>query len=996
MPALRSLSAVLLSAWTLHAQEAAALSGAVVDARESPVAAAQVSLTELARGGVREAVTDASGRFVFDGLPAGDYKLEISKPGFKTLRIATLRLVGRDRRTFVLDLQPAAANAEAVSGDSAGISFDPAAATALDRGFAEFLPLAMRAWSSVALLAPGITPIGRDGEPSANGLRPGATYFTVDGVTGPLGSMNEVRSVPFDAIESADIQTSAVAPEFGRSAGAQVALTTRSGTNHFHGSLFEYHKPDAFAANDWFANRAGLTPGQRRENLFGGTLGGPLLAANTYFFGAYEGRRSRLPQTGFAAVPGQAARESAAPGLKPYLDLFPLPNGPQFSSVAGLFSSVRVSRHRSDSGTLRLDHGAGGPLSVFARYQYSPRSEQRRQTDAPNTVTDLDVRGQSFTAALIWLPAPRTTHDLRMNFSTWRMDSGTTAEAPGGPEPGSLLGRSGALAVSVLGAGGYAFNIADWRLQRQLHIADSLSHAGGSHYLRVGVDYRRLAATYRYQPYRALFTFNGFTSASGGLLSGTAAAAAIVSSEPAVYPLYTGFSLYLQDTWRATSRTTLTWGFRWDINPAPDVRSGPPPIAFKGFADFPDITRVDPLYATRWRDFGPRVGLAYQLDTTPGREMMFRFGAGVLYDIGYGFAVRAFDAAPFVNQKTYAAPAFPLPPDRLEPIAVPATRPYGLVSASEPDLHAPRAYLWNASIERMFGGVQSLVLTYAGAKVRDLLWAQTRRSYSEDKDTGSPDYDLVHVLSNKPVLNYQSLQVQFRRRLSPSLQTQLSYTFSHAIDTGAFRLPPPGLAVIFDDTRRDSDFDLRHNFSFSGSWAFPSPRSGIAKGLFGNWWTDWLVTARSSLPLEVLGLATEAVAKAPVRRLYGLARPNLVKGEALWLEDAAAPGGRRLNPAAFALAGGYAHGNLPRNSLRGFDLFQADVAVRRRFLLTEGARLDLFAQAYNVFNHANFMNPTALGTAFLGSPMFGLGTPWHSPALGPAPRSLQFALRVEF
>jgi len=995
MPALRSLSLLLLSVLTLRAQEAAALSGVVVDARESPVAAAQVSLTELARGAVRRAATDASGLFAFDGLAPGDYSLEISKPGFKTLRIARLRLVGRDRRTFVLDLPPAASNAEAASGNTAGISFDPAAATAFDRSFAEFLPLAARRWDSLLLLAPGLTPIGREGEPSANGIRPGAGYFTVDGVTAPLGSTRELRAIPFDAIESAQIQTSAVAPEFGRSAGAQVALTTRSGTNHFHGAVFEYHRPDAFRANDWFANSAALAPGERRENLFGGALGGPLVAGRTYFFGAYEGRRGRLPQTAFAAVPDAAAREAAAPELKPYLEAFPLPNGPQFSPGAARFSAVSVNRGESDAAMLRLDHGAGGPLSVFARYQYSPRSDQYRDAARPNTVTDLDARGQSLTAALVWQPAPKTTNDLRANLSDWRLNSVTTTDRAAA-QAASLLGRNGALAVSVLGAGGYAFDLSDRSLERQLHIADTLSHVGGSHYFRFGAEYRRLAATYRYQPYRALFAFNGFTPASGGLLSGTAAAAAIVSSEPAVYPLYTGFSLYLQDTWRATSRTTLIWGFRWDINPAPDVRSGPPPIAFKGFADFPDITRIDPLYATRWRDFGPRFGLAYQLDTTPGREMMFRFGAGVLYDIGYGSAVRAFEAAPFVNQRTFAAPAFPLPPDRLEPIALPATRPYGLVSASEPDLHAPRAYLWNASIERMFGGAQSLVLTYAAAKVRDLLRAETRRSYSEDKDTGSKDYDLVHVVSNKPSLNYQSFQVQFRRRLSQSLQTQLSYTFSHAIDTGAFRLPPPGLAVIFDDTRRDSDFDLRHNFTFSGSLAFPSPRGGLLKSLFGNWWSDWLVTARSSLPLEVTGLATEAVAKAPVRRLYALARPNVVKGEAFWLEDASAPGGRRLNARAFALAGGYAHGNLPRNALRGFDLFQADVAVRRRFLLTEGARLDLFAQAYNVFNHANFMNPSALGTAFLASPMFGLGTPWNAPAMGPAPRSLQFALRVEF
>jgi hypothetical protein len=1006
MSVLRSLPLALTFAAALCAQDAATLSGAVLDSRDTAVPGAQVSLTDIARGTVRQTPTDSGGLFAFDALPPGDYALEVAKPGFKTLTVAPFRLTGRDRRTLALELHAASADpaTAAASEDTAGISFDPAAAAAVDQRYVEFLPLRARTIPSLFLLAPGIIPVGREAVLSANGLPPSANYFTIDGVSAPLGAPGEIGTLSFDAVQAVAIQSSAIAPEFGRTAGAQLALTTRSGINEFHGAFFVYHRHDRFAANDWFANNAGLPRGELRYNNFGGGAGGPLSRDRTYFFASYEGLRARLPQTAFAVVPAQVTRETAAADIRPYWEAFPLPNGPQFSPGAARFSDVVLNRSDSDSAALRLDHSMGRALSLFARYQYAPRSENRRETASPNVLTDREAKSQTLTAALTWMPGPQTTNDFRVNYSTWTTESLSRADNFGGasPIPESLLfpegirPPNGSFVLSVLGASGYAHGVSTKTRRRQVNIVDTLSHLGGSHYFRVGVDYRRLAPTYYYQPYGATVTFNSFTPLTGGLLSGTAAAAAIVSSEPAAYPLYSSFSLYAHDTWKATSRTTITWGFRWDITPAPDVRTGAPPIAFSNFAEFPGVSRIDSLYATRWRDIGPRFGLAYQLDTTPGHEMMFRIGAGGLYDVGYGFAVGAFDAAPFVNQRTFVAPVFPLAAQNRQPIALPAVRPYGLVSGAERDLRAPRAYLWNASLERMFGRSQSLVLTYAAAKARDLLRFETRRSYSETSDSGSTEYDLLHAVSNGPSLNYQSIQLQFRRRLSQSLQTQLSYTYSHAIDHGAFRLPPRGFALIWDDTRRDSDFDVRHNLSFSGSYAFPSPRTGILRHVFGDWWTDWLVTARSSLPFEAASLATVAASRAPVRRLYAIVRPNYSSAQSLWLDDAAAPGGRRLNPDAFTAPTAYAHGSLPRNAIRGFNLFQADVSLRRRFALTEKSRLDLFAQAFNVSNHANFTNPALEGAGFLTSPVFGLATPWNAPSMGAAPRTVQFALRLEF
>jgi hypothetical protein len=170
----------------------------------------------------------------------------------------------------------------------------------------------------------------------------------------------------------------------------------------------------------------------------------------------------------------------------------------------------------------------------------------------------------------------------------------------------------------------------------------------------------------------------------------------------------------------------------------------------------------------------------------------------------------------------------------------------------------------------------------------------------------------------------------------------------------------------------------------------------VLKQLFGGWAADWHLTARSGLPFEAAGMVTMPARRVTVQRLYALVRPNVVRGESLWLDEAGIPGGRRLNPAAFTLPTDYANGTLPRNALRGFELFQTDLAIRRRFPFRERARLDVFAQAFNVLNRANFVDPAREGTALLSSPLFGLSAPWNAPWLGPAPRSLQVGFRWEF
>src|SRR5260370_22849109 len=151
------------------------------------------------------------------------------------------------------------------------------------------------------------------------------------------------------------IQTSTFAPEFGRTPGGQISILTRSGTNQFHGTLFDYFRNDVLDANDWFADFAGLQKPEERQNDFGGTFDGPILKDRTFFFFSYEGLRLRLPQTALTTVPDANARQNSIPALQPYLNAFPLPNGADQGNGIAPFNATYSNAATLDAYSLRID-----------------------------------------------------------------------------------------------------------------------------------------------------------------------------------------------------------------------------------------------------------------------------------------------------------------------------------------------------------------------------------------------------------------------------------------------------------------------------------------------------------------------------------------------------------------------------------------------------------------------------------------------------------------
>jgi hypothetical protein len=275
----------------------------------------------------------------------------------------------------------------------------------------------------------------------------------------------------------------------------------------------------------------------------------------------------------------------------------------------------------------------------------------------------------------------------------------------------------------------------------------------------------------------------------------------------------------------------------------------------------------------------------------------------------------------------------------------------------------------------------------------------------------NPDFTVVRVTRNAAESSYHSMQLQFVRRLTSGLQFLTSYAWSHSIDNGSsdsvsrlrITAGSNGTPVNPNSDRGPSDFDVRHSLTATTSYAVPSVRSDakIASVLNG-WSIDAIFRARTATPVNIV--ARQDVLTADL--IVELQRPDLITGVPVYVNDPKAPGGRRINRAAFAVPMTIRQGSLGYNALRGFGFSQVDFALRRQFSLSEGLKLQLRAEAFNLLNRANFGNPNNV----LANPMFGqstqtlarsLGTGGINGGLSPlyqigGPRSVQLALKLLF
>jgi hypothetical protein len=994
----------LAGAAALRAQADAYVSGTILDPSDSGVPDAVVNIVNEDSGFRRETRSRPDGGYMVTSLWPGMYKITVRKDGFRSMVRFGVRLartvparvdftlsIGSVQETITVEGTPRFLDRE-----------DASVRTQVGRAEIERLPLSGRSLLGLLELATGtiVTPAtrGEAGQFTSNGQRPNSNYFLIDGVSAntgvsggglpaqstggslpgltALGSMHSLISL--EALEEFRVQTAALDPEFGKLPGAQVSLVSRSGSNEYHGSLFYGLRHEKGSANDWFANQNGEGRAPLRMHDFSANVGGPVWRNHTFFFVSYEDMRLRQPFAWQTPVPSLAARNNAPDWAQLVLRFFPAPNGPDLGQGLAQWTGRNNRPSRLDVGSIRLDQAITPRMTLFGRYNDTPSANQFGNTQ----ISELNLRSRSITAGLNLRIRPDLIFDLRANASVaqahtfWKQQSAVATPACQlEPVTQYLLHVSGLcdmlLRFSIAGVGQVVAGREGDRQQTQYNIAQTLTWNVGSHTLRVGADYRRLAPDRRDATGTLSViadTLEDFTANRNVWIASSAPEySSVVLKE---------LSAFAQDTWRIAPRLTVTYGLRWEYSPPPVSNL---PAYYLDPTQGIVLPAAGAIWPQRFTNIAPRLGFALR-PGAPGRTVV-RAGAGLYYDSSLSIGTDVINGGP-LSVRQYGS-------GRYAPFS--SLLSFGFT----PDLRLPVVEQHSVSVEHGWSQGDVISAGYVGSIGRHLI----RR---EIGGPGSSTLDWLALATNHGTSRYDALEMQYRRRIAKGLQSIISYTWSHSLDNSSSdaMMYWAGPGVDLQREHASSDFDVRHALTAAFTYEIPGFDTPAWRWLRG-WAVDGMLRVRTGFSMNVLN-AEEAMGIS----LANAFRPNLISGQPVWVADAFSPGGRRINRAAFQTTPDLMQGDLGRNALTGFGMSQIDLALRRSFIFGEKYALEFRLEAFNALNHPNFADPVN----YLTNPLFGsspsmlnlmLGT--GSPGSGLAPlfqaggaRSIQASLRFTF
>lgn len=1000
------------------------LSGTVQDENSAVIPGVEIIVKNDATSIERHTTTNESGYFTVPLLPPGTYTITAARSGFTPTKATNLILNVGDQKALTIQMKVGGIDAAVdVTSDPTLINESAAIGTIVDQQFIEGMPLNGRTFQSLLLLTPGMvfTP-GEQGQLSVNGGRTNSNYFTVDGVSGNIGvgvqslyDQSAAGAVPgfnsfggtqnllqLDAMSEVQIQTSNYSAQYGRQPGAQVSLVSRSGTNKFSGSVFNYLRNSATDANDWFSNSLGFEKVPGRQNNFGGALGGPVQIPRiyngkdkTFFFFSYEGLRLSLPQpTRAFTVPAACLHNN--PALNPYLqalvNAFPVPNTNPGSCAPGAngrgtYTTSWSNYTNMDSFSLRLDHNIGKKWNVFFRTNHSKsEGEIYNLAQLAHWPSETDTQTGGVTTQI----GKSLYNSFRLNYSrnaalqdvewTTRFGAQPIANISDFLPPGAP-----SYAIPNFSIGGQSYRVgpvtdhrsSDWNL------VDNLNWVYGDHSFVFGTDLRTRNPLYLDNGYNFQVSFSSLTNILASRGSGS-----LIRSIPTEAQVR-NYSFYADDTWRVNQRLTLSLGLRWDINPAPTLGE----YSMPAFTGFPDVTQLalapagTPYYPTFKDAIAPRLGIAYKLRDKGNLTTVLRGGWGLFYDLGVGTALATSHSYPFSISQSISLRPFPFAPGTVADVTLPApvTSPIGNslagTSASFGLQHLdglPRTHQYSFGVEQQLGKDQMISVSYVGNRGQKLL---NRYQYSFIDPATNPNVipgTTLFITRNDGKAggysNYNSLQASYMRRMSRGLQVMANYTYSRAKDAFSNDSTINSSAVPNSVAHQDasvfyglSDFDRPHIFNLALVYDLPTLKSEntarrwIGKIFINGWQTSYNFKYQSGTPFSMNVIYYDLLNGTGITSL----RLDRVEGQPLYIDDPDNPGGQAINPAAFAIPASslqpnqalITQGNSGRNGFRGPGLAQLDLAIRRDFRITESVKLQFAAEFFNALNRPNFLNP---------------------------------------
>jgi hypothetical protein len=1020
-----------------QSSSAAAVNGIVQDTTDARIPNANVKLINTDTGTESNSKTNKDGIFTVPSVLPGHYRLQIERDGFDTTQLTGITLNVGDNKQVIIRMKVGSSK-ETVTVDGSDLTInttDGSVSTVVDRNFAANIPLNGRSFQDLISMTPGVvtaspqtsgTSPGSTGDFSINGQRTESNYYIVDGVsanvgagpsatqgygvagvlaaTSALGTTQNLLSV--DDLQEFRVESSSYSAEYGRSPGGQLTFVTRSGTNDYHGSAYDYLRNGWFDANDWFNDELGEPKQELHQNDFGGTFGGPLKIPHlyqgkdkTFFFASYEGLRMTEPvAASLQYVPDEYMRAQAPAEIQPWLNAFPLPspNGidygnAQTPSLAQFFQAYTVPGS-IDSTSIRIDQTFTPKFSAFFRFADTPSSVGSRIS---SILTNESANTQTYTFGATYAFSPSVTDQLRLGYARSFSGSSSVLDSFGGATPvdlgramGNTTGVTGQtvnaeVLIDVAGVGFAYLNVpvAD-SSQHQWNLIDTLDLTHGTQHWKLGADFRQISTLQTPDPIAVYGEYDSVQS----VLSNLADFAEYGKYLPST-PVFNQLALFLQDDWRITNRLSLSGGLRWELAPPPHNSNGPQPYAVEGnFSNPGSLTLAPsgtPLWHTSWYNFAPRLGVAWQAHAVPHWATVLRSGGGVFFDTSNEIAGPGFLAFGFSTLAEYSSIPLPLTAAQ-QNVSVNIAPPYTNLDVFPTQFQLPYTLEWNTSLEQGLGENNLLTISYIGSAGRRLNARQESSLTELNPLFGTVNYP------RSVTSDYDALQIKFQRNVSKGVSVLAAYTWSHSIDYGSnFDALPV--------TRGNSDFDVRNNFQAGITWELPHPRaSSFVDGLLDGWAVDGRILTRTAYPITLDGnLETD-----PATGSRSYTNVNIVPNQPIYIYGGQFPGGRSLNPAAFAFPTGTNPGNAPRNFVRGFGESQINFAAKRDFRLSERVHLQFRAEAFNIFNHPNFgyVDPTLTDATFGQATMTlnqSLGTVASQYQQG-GPRSMQFALHLAF
>jgi hypothetical protein len=960
--------------------------GFVSDHTNAVIPDAQVTATNLDTGVANSATTNNQGYYEFPLLPAGNYTVEATHGGFRPAKSPTFELSTstKPRVDLKLDVGSATSTVEVTAQAPLLNTTIPDVGIVIDSAKVESLPLDGRDWQQLVGLQAGgnaspSNTVGSRGGMTFNGSPGYGNLLYLDGVDMSFGEIDSASTdqaagagtslmggVSLGAVNEVKVDSSSFDAEYGDATGGVVNLTSKAGTNLFHGGVWEYFRNDILDANNYFSNLNHLVKPPLRWNQFGGNIGGPIKKDRLFFFFNYEGARVLQAETlsGYVATPLLISQ--LTPALATNIEGLPTTYAATTNPLLG-YSTRNAQTNDSENTTLsRVDY-TFGRQRLAARFSYN-WSNYLNPAFRPANIQSAPYHYYNTVVEHTFTLSSNKLNEFRLGYNRNNLNrhNSTLNVLPGWFEvdPVSLVGD----------------------FQSQIHyitntytLSDNFTVIHGPHTFKVGFQGYRLNST-RMQDTGLTEYYNTLAA----LIADSPASIRITFDTPKDLGSW-NFGFYGQDSWRLSRRLQLNFGLRYDY--FTPLKGGWNLATSNPFGPF--ITnKGQGMWASNTHNFGPRAGIVWS--PQGDQKLVVRAGGGLaymqtqpffLYDFGFinplipfSLTVAPSDFPPGYNL------AFPFPQATFtsQVIANPnSIQNLGIaLSRTVADHHLPdgTSAQWNAALQQTLAPNLALQISYVGNHVYHLYYNTLPNQFLPHAGPRpDPTFSTIEIMQNIASSSYNALQVSLNERNYHGLVLDAYYTWGKTLSFGtANDINNIGSNNVQDlshiaGSNGPVDGDIRNVFTMYYSYLVPTAgfaqHSAIGRAAFGGWHFAGIMSYTSGLPFNVLA-GLDLVRN---QRITG-DRPNAVRGAnpyirntrtRVWLNSAAFDNQTPYNQQVF--------GNLGYNAVFGPRQFNYDAGLHKAFKIAEGSTLTFRGEAFNVMNHVNFSNPTNTMT----TPTFG-------------------------